>query len=303
MRGGERLFDAAGPQNTSGASQRLTRLIEQAVTGQPLVEGLEYAKLGQTKRITFGPGLIEGIVQGRNYRPYTTTLRVDVFDPPTWEKVVAAMSDQALYAAKLLAGELPPNIEDIFAPLGLKLCPTEPPEIKPSCTCTDAAANPGSWCKHACCVAMLAADRLARDSYLIFTLRGLSSEELLERLRQRRTVLGAAGGGGAVAVYQPRSLGIGDVRPLEQTIATFWDVGPELREIDAPLDGPQVSHPLLRRLGPSPFQGPTSRFPLVGLLATCYEIASEAAKKSAEPPPPRPIETIVESTDPEATSG
>ncbi|MEZ6165251.1 MAG: hypothetical protein R3B67_12555 [Phycisphaerales bacterium] len=31
------------------------------------------------------------------------------------------MADQVRYAAKLLAGELPSNIEDVPAPLGLKL--------------------------------------------------------------------------------------------------------------------------------------------------------------------------------------
>ena len=34
-------------------------------------------------------------------------------------------------------------------------------------------------------------------------------------------------------------------------------------------------HPLLRRLGPSPFE--SSRFPFVGLLATCYDVISKAA--------------------------
>jgi hypothetical protein len=68
---------------------------------------------------------------------------------------------------------------------------------------------------------------------------------------------------------------------LEEVLDRFWDAGPGLHEIDLPLDPPPVSHPLLRRLGPSPF--PNAQFPLVGLLASCYETISEAARKTEEP--------------------
>jgi hypothetical protein len=61
----------------------------------------------------------------------------------------------------------------------------------------------------------------------------------------------------------------------------FWEAGPELEQVDLPVEVPQVSHALLRRLGPSPF--PESRFPLVGLLATCYDVVSKrAAEGTAE---------------------
>jgi len=37
---------------------------------------------------------------------------------------------------------------------------------------------------------------------------------------------------------------------------------------------------LLRRLGPSPF--PEGRFPLIGLMATCYQLIGEAAIREDE---------------------
>jgi hypothetical protein len=40
-----------------------------------------------------------------------------------------------------------------------------------------------------------------------------------------------------------------------------------------PISTPDVSHPLLRRMGASPFQG--AKFPMVGLLATCYDVISQ----------------------------
>lgn len=314
------------------------RLVEQVAPGDNLVEGLGYAIAGQTRRLGFDSGRIGGAVQGTSPAAYETSMTLAPFTHDQGERVIAAMIDQAVYAAKLLAGELPANIEDVFAPLGLRLFPIEPSEVTPTCNCRtrrmttmygspppgsgqpgrtlpsapvarsssaetpvsrgvnatadapSAQSNPDAsspdlavpapspWCKHVCCLAYLVAERFTTDPFLIFTLRGLPREELLERLRQRR-VAASSGAGGAL-VYAPVVPGVSDKDPipLEQTIPDFWDAGPGLEHLDTPLEKPEVSHPLLRRLGPSPFGGP-GRFPLVGLLATCYDVISEAAIK------------------------
>jgi hypothetical protein len=151
-----------------------------------------------------------------------------------------------------------------------------------------APASRGGWCKHACCLAYLVAERLTTDPFLIFTLRGLPREELLERLRQRRAVAGA--GTGTVPVYAPVIPGVSDVEapPLEECVEHFWDLGPEIEQVDMPVERPEVSHPLLRRLGPSPFGVGGGKFPLVGLLATCYDVISEAVLKAEENGAPEP---------------
>jgi uncharacterized Zn finger protein len=319
VRGGLKVpaGDIAPPASpTAWTAHRWLRVLEQAVVGQPLIEGLEYARQGQTKRMTIGPGSIVASVQGRSDRPYNTSITLATFTPEQWDKVVEAMSEGAIYAAKLLAGELPANIEDIFVPLGLKLFPTSPAELTVSCDCraamaahaeaTAAAAraiairtgqpvkqvqppppppeDDNPWCKHACCVAYLLAHKLATEPFLMFALRGVEGKDLLERLRQRRTLSGMAGV--ATPVYPQRVPGVSDATfpSLEEVVDRFWDAGPGLHEIDLPLTPPPVTHPLLRRLGPSPFTN--AQFPLVGLLASCYETISEAARKTEEPAPP-----------------
>ena len=282
VRAGIKLMGEA-PGEKSWTAQRWIRLLEQAAEGPRLVEGMEYAKLGQTKKLEVLRGLIDGIVQGRQMRPYTTQLRVAPFEHDQWQNVVETMAGQAVYAAKLLAGELPANIEDVFVPLGLKLFPTELAEVTPSCTCGESG-----WCKHVCCIAALFAERLAGDPFLMFTLRGLESDDLLERLRQRRATTTAAAAHGAVPVYVARIPGVSDqaAPALEECIDRFWETGPELREVDFPIEPPQVTHPLLRRLGPSPFPPASAKFPLVGLLATCYEIARNVALSDGVSTPP-----------------
>ena len=292
VRGGVKVpsGDIAGP--TVWAAQRWLRLLEGAAEGAALVEGLEYARAGQTKRLAFLPGRVEASVQGRGDRPYTTLVTLATLTEEQWGRVVAAMAEGAIYTAKLLAGELPPNIEDVFAPLGLRLFPGDPAELAVSCTCTNLPGTPPDallqpptgksfWCKHACCVAYLLAHRLATEPFVMFALRGLDGKELLERLRHKRVAAGG-GGGGATPIYAQRVPGVSDIppKPLDDALATFWDIGPAALDLDLPLTPPVLTHPLLRRLGPSPFL--QAQFPLVGLLASCYETISADAIKSAE---------------------
>lgn len=271
VRGGVKLASESGAFPESWPAQRWMRLVERAAPGESLAEGLKYAVAGQTRKLSIDPGKIKGFVQGRVIGAYETTLTVPVFAADQAERAIGAMAAQAIHAAKLLAGELPPTVEDAIAPVGLKLFPSEPAELGTRCTCRE----PQPWCKHACCLAYLVAERFATDAFLVFTLRGLPREELLERLRQQRSLAGS-GGGGAL-VYSPTVSGVTDAeaRPLEECVADFWQTGPELETLSTPVTRPEVSHPLLRRLGSSPYAGP-GKFPLVGLLATCYDLVSEA---------------------------
>lgn len=283
------------------AAQRWLRLVEMAGEGNALLEGLEYAKEGQTKRLTISPGRIEASVQGRADRPYTTSLSLDTISHEQWDKAVHSMSEGAIYAAKLLAAELPSNIEDVFVPLGLKLFPAGPQDVRASCTCTDFERKardardtgaPAGWCKHLCCIAYLLASRLASEPFLAFGLRGMDTHELLDRLRQRRQVVGAAMG--ATPVYPTRVPGVSDVdsAPLDANLAAFWKLGDGAKELDLSPQPPQVSHPLLRRLGQSPWTGatPPANFPLVGLLASCYDVISERALAADAAEPEKPAD-------------
>lgn len=268
---------------TAWAAHRLLRLLEKAAQGDALVEGLEYAKAGQTRRMSLEPGRVVAAVQGRAERAYSVTISLPLIAEPQWQKIGEAMAAQAAPAAKLLAGELPPSIEDVFGPLGLKLVPTEPTDLTPTCTCGHITTAGTPWCKHVCCVAYLLADELRQEPFRIFKLRGQPVEDVIEGLRQRRAVTSAATG--SAPACSPRIPGVTDVQapPLDQEVGRFWDAGPELSEVDARLDPPAVSKPLLRRLGPSPFD--LAAFPLVGLLATCYDVISERAATANGGPP------------------
>jgi uncharacterized Zn finger protein len=280
VRGGVKTKAKPGEPPKSWVTQRVMRVAEQAASGEALREGLEYASMGQTKRLTIEGTLCEAVIQGRADKPYRTTLALETFTQPQQEQVIATMGEQVRYTAKILAGELPSNIEDVFAPLGLRLLPTEADDLVPECTCSDHSAKE-PWCKHAVCLTALLAERLGEEPMLVFGLRGMPEEDLLEGLRQKRVV--GSGGAGPSPVLLPHVPGVTDTMsaPLDQSLAEFWDVGPDLADLDTPIAPPPVNCVLLRRLGPSPF--PEGRFPLLGLLATCYDLIGRDAVEGVEP--------------------
>jgi len=272
VRGGVRLKTKEGEAWDSWVTERLFRVVEQSTSGDSLREGMEYARGGQTRRLEIEDGAAKVSVQGRSTRPYRVSVGLKGFNDDQRERIIGAMSDQAIYAAKLLAGELPTNIEDVLAPLDLRLFPTDAADFEITCTCKE-KDNP--WCKHTVCAAALMCERLGENPMLVFSLRGLDGVELIERLRERRVLAGRGSRPGDL--YVPRPPGGGDeVMPaLEDCLESFWEAGPGLEMVHLPIEKPEVGYVLLRRLGPSPF--PEARFPLVGLLATCYEIIGQDA--------------------------
>ncbi|MFN0011406.1 MAG: hypothetical protein ACKVS8_07155 [Phycisphaerales bacterium] len=305
VRGGER------PETRDGlplawAGQRLMRLLESVASGAAMTEGVAYAKAGQVRSLTTGPGHVSARVQGRVFAAYQVDLRLPVFTHEQWELALAAMAREARHLASLLSGEVPAGIEDVFAPLHLRLFPQDASEIAASCNCGrfdhNTPATP--WCKHVACAIAVLADRVSRDPFRVFALRGLAKEDLLERLRQQRALLAArvavgegpvgAGGAGApsgalmigrpVAAYSPRVPGVGEqpAAPLAHCLDGFWNRPAGAPELELALEPPQVTHPMLRRLGPSPFAA--GKFPLVGLLATCYEVIGQRALEGPQAP-------------------
>lgn len=277
VRGGVRMKRKEGDPD-GWAEQRIWRIVEQGADGDTLREGLEYARTGQTRRIAFDGGRVEASVQGRRPRAYVTRFSMPRFSRVECDNAVRALAEQSRYAAKLLSGELPPSIEDVFVPLGLHVFPTGPGEPEVSCTCLEDTR----WCKHVVCIAALLAERLGDNPFLILELRGLSKEELVEGLREQRSLSGAGPGPQPVVAAHVAGLSDAQPTPLEEQVEHFWRCPAGAAMPSVPVEPPEVSHPLLRRLGPSPFE--ESRFPLVGLLATCYDlIGRDALPSEAEP--------------------
>ncbi len=163
-------------------SQQWLDLINSYRFKKRLERGWRYARQGHVLSIRFRKQRVFSAVQGTEPSPYKLSLWLDPFTDEDWELVIATLSQKAVFSAKLLAGEMPANIEEVFAANGLRLFPFSLSDVHSRCSCPD-KANP---CKHISAVYYLLGDRFSEDPFLLFQLRGRSREEILEAIRHKR---------------------------------------------------------------------------------------------------------------------
>lgn len=141
-----------------------------------------YARQGNVLSIEFRGAKVLARVQGTEPAPYRVSLSLDPFSDEDWQHVCETLAGRAVWAAKLLAGEMPHTIESVFASNGLSLFPFSLGDVHSKCSCPD-KANP---CKHIGAVYYLLADRFSDDPFVLFQLRGRSQEAIVEALREVR---------------------------------------------------------------------------------------------------------------------
>lgn len=147
-----------------------------------LERGRNYARQGNVLSIDFEAQKAIARVQGTEPEPYQVSLGLDPLTDEDWTYVIQTMGERAIFSAKLLAGEMPKNIEEVFATNGVRLFPFTLDDVRSRCSCPD-KANP---CKHIAAVYYLLGDRFSEDPFVLFQLRGRTKEQILTALRQIR---------------------------------------------------------------------------------------------------------------------
>ena len=221
-------------------AKRWIAALEQFGWGNRLQRGKSYARQGQVLSIDFAGPKITAKVQGSRARPYDVAIELKPLADKQWDQAVDALSEQAIFAAKLLAGEMPQDIETAFDAAGVPLFPRGSRDITASCSCPD-SANP---CKHIAAVYYLLGERFDEDPFLIFQARGRTREQIVAALRARRADEAAP----EIVVAGPAEA----VAPLDELLATFYQSGPELETIAPQIAAPALDATILRRLGPAP---------------------------------------------------
>jgi uncharacterized Zn finger protein len=214
-KGGIKAQSRRGAFGTSWWAKRWIEVLEGFNLGARLARGRSYARGGQVLSIDVDRGEVKARVQGSRPKPYAVTIGVKTLSAVDWKKVTEALSQQALYVAKLLAGEMPQEIEDVFRQVKLSLFPEKAKDLVTECSCPD-WSNP---CKHIAAVYYLLGEEFDRDPFLLFKLRGLGREELLGRL-------GESGGKGRAAKAVDAQADAAPPEPLPVDAAGFWSGSP-----------------------------------------------------------------------------
>jgi uncharacterized Zn finger protein len=247
---------------------RWIKAMEELVDANRLRRGRSYARKGQVLSIEETKGGVTARVQGSRRSPYKVKIRVKPLSDAQWQKVIDVLSSQAIFAAQLLAGEMPQDIEEAFAAAGVSLFPDKAGDLSTDCSCPD-WANP---CKHVAATHYILGEQFDEDPFLLLRLRGRSQEQILEAMRQRRA-------------DQEETLKdeleeeeAETILPLEETLSNYWDMGQPVEPFPLFIKAPAVSLPLLKRLGEPAFMVGAD---LQSQLGPAYQALSEAAIKTA----------------------
>jgi len=265
-------------------AQRWIDLLESFGWIRRLARARNYARQGNVLNIDFKGPKVSARVQGTAPEPYKVSLSLDAFSDEEWEYVIETLAQQAFFSAKLLAGEMPHNIEEAFTANGLSLFPLTRFDIHSRCSCPD-KANP---CKHIGAVYYLLGDRFSEDPFVLFQLRGRTQVEIMAALRQKRNVSGEAAALEVAATQTDESAPLPEsqtgIAPLN--LDRLWEYNQPLEPSLVVIAPPPSSETVLDVLGPIPLAPATSDAPgdsissakvAMDYLDTIYKTVSQQA--------------------------
>jgi uncharacterized Zn finger protein len=163
-------------------SRRFLDVLESFALGSRLTRGKNYARKGQVLSLDVSAGEVRASVQGSRATPYRVSIQLSPFSELVWAKAEVTLTEQAVHSAQLLAGEMPVDLESIFAAADAPLFPQRAEDLRMRCSCPDAQVP----CKHLAATFYLLAERFDEDPFAILLWRGREREALLRRLRELR---------------------------------------------------------------------------------------------------------------------
>jgi uncharacterized Zn finger protein len=264
-------------------SRRFIDVLESYGMSGRLARGRSYARAGQVLDFKLSQGKVTARVQGSRVRPYQVRIGVLPLTTAQWRRVMQRLASQALFRAKLLAGEMPHEIEEVFAECGTPLFPRSAADLDMHCSCPDW----GVPCKHLAAVCYVLAEEFDRDPFGMLAWRGKGRDELLTALRQIQPT-GSAGRGspgpGQAGAATRAALDV-PASPLEECLEGFWSPGLSPARLRALAMARDSAAPdlLLRMFAPPPVQVRSKD--LADVLAPAYQAL--AADDLGEPGQPQ----------------
>ena len=182
VEGGLKARSTRGAIGRTWWSGRFIAVLESIIVGGRLERGRNYARRGQVISLEVAAGMVSALVQGSRVQPYRVRVGLTAFGKPEWARLERSLAESAWYSAKLLAGEMPEDIEDVFEQLGLALFPASSAELAMQCSCPDFQVP----CKHIAAVFYLLAETFDDDPFAILAWRGRDRDDLLANLHALR---------------------------------------------------------------------------------------------------------------------
>lgn len=178
---GIRAQEVRGGSGRSWWFRRWQQILEGMGLGARLGRGKNYALSGQVTEMRIEGPHVEAAVVGTRPDPYRVTIDFRIPEGAARERIVAALRAEPMFVARLLADDLPTEVEELFRAEGFALFPggklgPGKYDMTTRCSCPD-YANP---CKHSSAALLLLGEEIARRPSTLLDLRGIPVEELHE---------------------------------------------------------------------------------------------------------------------------
>ena len=178
---GIRAQESRSGSGRSWWSRRWRQIMESMGLGARLGRGRNYAVSGQVVSLKIAGPHIEAEIVGTRPDPYTVTIDFRAPEGAARERIVERLRAEPITVARLLADDLPTEVETFFRDEGFDLFPGGKLgpgryDMTTKCTCPD-YANP---CKHSSAVLLLLGEEVTRRPATLLEFRGIPLEELYE---------------------------------------------------------------------------------------------------------------------------
>ena len=167
-------------------ARRWIAALEAMRLGARFGRGRQYAVSGQVTDLVVEGSHVSALVVGSRPEPYRVTLDFTAAEGAARERIAEAIRLQPMTLGRLLAGDLPVEVGELFRAEGIPLFPQAEPrgktpegkmiwDVVMRCSCPDWARP----CKHMAAVLLLLGEEMARRPVTLLALRGVDVEALV----------------------------------------------------------------------------------------------------------------------------
>jgi uncharacterized Zn finger protein len=208
----------------------------------------KYIKEKRVLDFYIAPGVVSARIQNADATPFPVTISINQLTDAEWELVFEKLAGQALFLSKLLAGELPFGIQKIFEELNINFLPNQLDQFNFSCKCQTGS----EVCPHLGAAYLIFCEKVDRNPFYLFSLRGRGRDETIFKLRNIRNELKKN-----VTFPEERPEGEDtEASPAKkEKLRDFWTANPEIFDIGYSIKADELPAAILRRLDPLPLRG------------------------------------------------
>ena len=167
-------------------ARRWIAALEAMRLGARFGRGRQYAVGGQVTDLVAEGSHVSALVVGSRPEPYRVTFDFTAAEGTARERIAEAIRSQPMTLGRLLAGDLPVEVGEMFRAEGLPLFPQAEPrgttpegrriwDVSMRCSCPDWSRP----CKHMAAVLLLLGEEVARRPAALLALRGVDVEALV----------------------------------------------------------------------------------------------------------------------------